>query len=167
MNEESLELDLDLGNDENINNRSQERIKDLSSKVRDTATERDEARAAAEAAKEAQLAAEKKAEFLESFSEIASKYPNSAEYKAQIEERVQKGYSIEDAAISVLASEGKYTPPEPEGPIVDSQVGGSAPTVLPSGDGRNAGELTQAERRSLLIEADKRGEVSEILKRGL
>lgn len=164
--EESLELDLELGNDENINNRAEKRINDLSSKVMSTAKERDDAKAATEAAEAKASAAEKRAEFLESFSDVATKYPGSAEYKAQIEERVQKGYSIEDAAVAVLASEGKFVPPEPAAPAAESPVGGSAPTVLPN-DGRTASEMTQEERRNMLIEADKRGEVAQVLQRGL
>lgn len=166
MQDESLELDLELDNDENINNRANKRINDLSSKVMSAAKERDDAKAATEAAEAKASAAEKRAEFLESFSDVATKYPGSTEYKAQIEERVQKGYSIEDAAVSVLASEGKFVAPEPVQAPVDSPAGGSAPTVIPS-DGRTAGEMTQEERRAQLLEADKRGEVAQILQRGL
>ncbi len=159
---EELDLDLDLEGDPNIN-KTEERIKNLSSKVRDASKERDEAKAAAEASEQARIAAEKKAEFLESFSDVSSKYPGATEFKSQIEERVQKGYSIEDAAVAVLASEGKFTPQQQNiAPVTAGTMGGSAPVTV-TGDSRPYSDMSREEKRAALIEADSRGELRQIL----
>lgn len=163
--DESLELDLDLGEDENINNRSQERIKNLSSKVKEAAGERDAAKAAAEAAETGRLDAEKKLSFLESFSDVSTKHPGATEYREAIQEKVLSGYTVEDATVAVLAAEGKYTPPAVEVPA-ENVAGGSAPIQL-TGENKTVAEMSQEERRAQLVEADKRGEISQILQRGL
>lgn len=159
---DELDLDLDLDEDQNIN-KTEERIKNLSSKVRDASKERDEAKAAAEAAEAAREAAEKRAQFLESFSEVANKYPGAAEFKTQIEERTQKGYSLEDAAVAALAEAGKFTPQQQEvAPITTGTMGGSAPVSI-TGDSRPYSEMSREEKRAALIEADQRGELRQIL----
>lgn len=165
MNEESLELDLDLDGNENIN-KSEERIRNLSSKVRDTAKERDEAKAAQEMSEAARLAAEKKAEFLESFATVSATQPGAVEFKDAIQEKVLAGYTVEDATAAVLVAEGKYTPPAVETPV-EQAAGGSASNPPLQGAEKPVGEMSQEERRAQLIEADKRGEVSQILQRGL
>ncbi len=164
---DELELDLDIQNDENLNNRANERITSLSSKVKETAKERDDAKAAAQAADEARQAAEKKMEFLESFTNVAAKYPNASEYREAIQEKVMSGYTVEDAAAAVLVAEGKYTPPAEVSAPIESPAGGSAATALPQGDGRSPYEMTQEERRQALLDADKRGEVAQAIERGL
>lgn len=72
------ELELDLTEDEPIN-KTEERIKNLSSKAKTFAEERDQARAAAEAAEAARVAAEKERDFFASFSDQAAKYPAASE----------------------------------------------------------------------------------------
>lgn len=166
MNDESLELDLGSDEDENLNNRAESRIKDLSSKVRDTAKERDTERQGREEAEAKASAAEKKAEFLESFATVSANQPNAVEFKDAIQEKVLAGYSIEDATAAVLVAEGKYTPPPIE-MSVEQAAGGSASNPPLQGAEKPVGEMSQEERRSQLIEADKRGEVAQILQRGL
>lgn len=158
---EELDLDLDL-EEEPIINKTEERIKNLSSKVRDAAKERDEERAAKEAADARADAAEKRAEFLESFSEVATKYPGASEFKAQIEERTQKGYSLEDAAVAALAEAGRFTPQQNVAPITAGTMGGSAPVSI-TGEGRPYSEMSRDEKRAILMEADRTGELKQIL----
>lgn len=157
--------DLDV-NGEPIINPVEERIKSLSGKVKSTAEERDAARAAEEAAKTAQAAAEKERDFYASFSDSAVKYPGASEYKDKIKEKVLAGYSVEDATVSVLNSEGKLV--AASGPATDTRTvevvgqaaGGSAVNQLPDGGTKTPQEMTQAERRQALIDAEKRGEIS-------
>lgn len=162
--DDSLELDLDL-EDQNLNNPVQERIQKLNSKLKaqgqETASER-EARIAAEARAEA---AEKKADFLDAFSGLASKYPGATEHKDAIQEKVLGGYSVEDATVSVLNAEGKLMPQAEIAPQADSPLGGSAANPTFSTDQKSVNEMTREEKRAALLEADKRGEVAEALKR--
>lgn len=152
--------DLDLNTDDSIN-RTQKRITDLSTKVADTAAERDAANAKAAEQETARLAAEKERDFYASFTDTAAKYPNALEYKDKIKEKVMSGYSAEDAAVAVLASEGKFTmstppvaPPAPAG-------GGSAVNNLPiGGANKSVAEMTRNEKRDALLEAQKRGDIS-------
>lgn len=156
------ELELDLIEDENIN-KTEERIKNLSSKVRNTAQERDEAKRLAEEADAKALAAEKKVEFLEKFSDVASKYEGSTEYRDKVWDKVNTGYALEDAVVSVLNAEGKLPAQSAPQPIVESAGGGSASTVIPSGD-RSIGDMTQEEKRQRLIEASESGELAQVIK---
>ena len=155
------ELELDLSNeDENIN-KTEERIKNLSSKVKTTAQERDAERAAREEAEAKAQAAERKVEFLDKFTDVSTKYQGAAEYKDKIFEKVNSGYSLEDAAVSVLNAEGKFAPQM--APIVESAGGGSAATILPSGD-RDVSEMSKDEIRSKLIEASESGELAQVIR---
>lgn len=157
------ELDLDLTPEEQNINRTEARIKDLSSKVREKASEAEAAKEAAQKAEEAREAAEKRAEFLENFSNVSAKYPDATEYKADIEAKVQAGYSLEDAAVAVLASQGKFTPQVEQ--VQQSQAaGGSAPTEIPVYADKPIGEMSREEMRNALIEADRNGELRKVLK---
>lgn len=160
---EELELDLDLDEDPNIN-RTEERIRKLSSKVKEqageTATEREQRIVAEERAEKA----EKRAEFLDGFTGLASKYPNATEHRDAIQEKVLAGYSIEDATVSVLAAEGQFVPQTQASPPTDSPLGGSAVTASLSGDQKSVPEMSREEKREALLEADKRGEIAEFLK---
>lgn len=161
--DESLELDLDL-NDEPVVNKTEERIKNLSSKAKTFATERDEAKAAAEAAQARAEAAEKERDFFANFSKESVKYPAASEHMDAIKEKVMAGYSVEDATVSVLNAEGKLTPQAQEVPAdTGTALGGSATTPPLSGESKPVGEMTQEERRAALIEADRRGELRPII----
>lgn len=159
---EDLELDLDL-EDPNIN-RTEERIKKLSSTVRTVATERDEANAKAETEATARLAAEKERDFYASFSTNTSKFPAASEHIDAIKEKVLAGYSVEDATVSVLNAEGKLMPQAEIAPNVDSGIGGSAATPSLNTADKPVGEMSREEKRTALLEADKRGEVAEALR---
>jgi hypothetical protein len=156
------EFELDLEGSEDIN-KTELRIKNLSSKVRETSTERDEAKKSAEEAEARALAAEKKVEFLGSFTDISAKYHGASEYRDAIETKVQAGYSVEDATVSVLNAEGKLTQPQSD-PQPITAGGGSAATILTDTSQRSVGEMTQAERREALLNPEIQGELEAILR---
>lgn len=131
-------------------NKAEERIKSLNSKVIATSTERDEA-----LAKAATL--EKENAFLASFSDMAVKYPTASEFRDQIKEKVMSGYTAEDATVSVLNSQGKLIPQPPAPPA--PAAGGSASNILPGTGTKSVKEMSQAERREAIIEAEKRGDI--------
>ncbi len=136
--------------------RSDNRFKDLSEKVETTAKERDEATAKAEAA-------QKEVEFYKGFSKVSSKYEGAADYQDKILEKVNSGYDLEDATISVLAKAGKFTAPQVQR---QSPAGGSAPTAIQSGDEKPISEMTRAEKRAALEEAERQdpGSLSKLLR---
>lgn len=153
---EDNELDLDLNDNNEEITRKDNRIKSLSDKVKLTAEERDEkARLLQE--KEDQLASiSKERDFLKNFSGISSKYQGATEYQDKIFEKVNSGYDIEDATISILAKEGKYTPTQAPAQR-EIVAGGSASTSMPN-ENKSLKEMSSDELRNELLEAEKRGE---------
>lgn len=159
---DELQFDLEeLDNDINNQNRVEKRIKDLSQSVKTTSEERDAERAKAQEAETARLAAEKERDFFKDFSAVSAKYPGASEYQDDIMKKVvETGYSLEDAAITTLAAQGKLNiaPPPPEREMA---AGGSASNQLQAKSGsKSIGEMTQEERKSALMEAEKRGDIS-------
>src|SRR5258708_25430435 len=147
MEDENLTIDdeQEIQEEEKKPARSDNRFKDLSDKVETAAKERDEAKAIAETA-------QKEVEFYKGFSKVSSKYEGAGDYQDKILEKVNAGYDLEDATISVLAKAGKLTnAPEPR----ESPAGGSATTAMKSGDEKPLGEMTQAEKRAALIQSDE------------
>ena len=157
MAEENIDnLDLDLETlDQEIErkNKVEERIKDLSSKVKLTADERDE-----QVKLNAELSAlntslTKENQFLSSFTDISAKYPNAHEYRDQIKEKVLAGYDPEDATLAVLGKEGKLG--ITVAPItVENPAGGSATVTLASGEKR-VGDMTPEELKAALTDSLK------------
>ncbi len=122
-------------------NRVEERIIDLSGKVKTEA----EGRAAAEARA---TVAERKAAFAEGFVDIVTANPAAKEFKADIQAKVDAGLSVEDATYAVLGKAGKL------GSTIQTQpqaevAGGSAATSPQSGV-KTPGDMTQEERRAEL-----------------
>ena len=106
--DEDLNLDLDLiENDAEKNLKVKNRFQQLSEKVIITSKERDDANSKAKAAEDARMAAEKERDFHKGFSKISAQHPEAINYQDQILERVNKGYDPEEAALAVLAKEGK------------------------------------------------------------
>ena len=145
------ELDLDLDNeDENIkNNKVERRIKDLSEKVKLTSEERDELAQAKVKAEEERDIANKERDFFKDFSTSASKYQGATEYQDKIWEKVKLGYTVEDATVSVLNAEGKFTPTAQES-SKESPAGGSATNSMKGDGDKTVSEMTQAEKREEL-----------------
>ena len=157
MADEELNLDISTPEEEQENN-VEKRIKDLSGKVKLTAEERDVAKAESEKSKAEAETARKDAEFYKNFNTSAAKYQGAGEFQDKIREKVMAGYDIEDAMVSVLNKEGKFTP-SPAAPIPPkSPVGGSAPTTVKA-DIKPLNEMSRDEMRAALVEAEKRGDL--------
>ena len=137
-------------------NKIEKRIKDLSEKVKLTAEERDATKRKIEEEMARTANLQKEVEFLNSFGDQLSKHPEASQFRDKIKEKVLKGYSIEDATISTLATEGKS-----KEPIVDNPAGGSAAVNQPlTGGQKTVSEMTRDEKRTKLIEAEQRGDIS-------
>ena len=152
-------LDLEqLDNEIESTSKVEKRIKDLSEKVRLTAEERDAEKRKAEEESAKTSGLQKEVEFLNSFGDQLSKHPEASPFRDKIKEKVLKGYSIEDATISTLASEGKLTQAEVQ---VDNVAGGSATVNQPiTGEQKKVSEMSRDEKRAKLIEAEQRGDIS-------
>ncbi len=136
------------------------RYQQLSDKVKLNAQEKEQAQALAKTEAEAKLKAEKERDFYKDFSAKASKYPGASDYQDKILEKVNAGYSTEDAMVSVLNAEGKLTPaPAPRPQNIE---GGSAPTAM-LGD-KDVSQMSTSEKFAALQELDKSGELSRALR---
>jgi len=154
------ELDLDqIDRELEKENKVEKRIKDLSDKVKMTSNERDEFQRLSDQKDTENATLKKENEFLGSFGDVLGKHPEAASYRDQIKEKVLKGYSVEDATVSTLASEGKLNVPRREAQI-ESPVGGSASTQYQTGGEKPLSQLTQSEKKAKLLEAEARGDLS-------
>lgn len=140
-------------------NRVEKRIKDLSDKVKLTAGERDELKRLADQKDAENASLKRDNDFLNSFGDVLGKHPEASSYRDAIREKVLKGYSVEDATVSTLASEGKLSFPKKE-VKVDNVAGGSAVNQQVSGGEKPISELSREEKRARLMEAETRGEIS-------
>lgn len=120
-------------------NKINKRINELSGKIKLTSQERDELATA-------KTAVEQERDFYKDFSQTSAKYPQANEYQDKILEKVKSGYTVEDATVSVLNTEGKLIPQREDTEIV---AGGSATIQTPDGD-KSTGDMTQEERRKIL-----------------
>lgn len=121
--------------------RAEERITQLSDKVRQEA----EGRTAAEAKA---TEADRRAAFAEGFVDIVATNPEAKDFKADIQAKVMAGYSVQDATFAVLGAAGKFgTNPTPSSP-----AGGSATTTIPQGGDKPVSEMTRDEMREKLAE---------------
>lgn len=119
----------------------QERITDLSGKLKTEGIRADAA--VAEAA-----GANKRADFAEGFVDMVTAYPAAKEFKADIQSKVMSGYTVEDATLAVLGKAGKLADAPRMEPIV---AGGSASTVVPQDSGtKSVQEMSTAEKRDAL-----------------
>lgn len=143
---------------------AEQRIKDLSAKVKLTSTERDELKAAKEQSDAEKAAALKEVEFYKGFNTMTSKYQGAGEFQDKIKEKVMAGYDMEDATVSILNREGKLNSPisEPARPK-DSPAGGSAATTLRSNE-KTFSEMDRSERRQALADLEREdGSISRLL----
>src|SRR4051812_38698480 len=101
----------------------QERITQLSDKVKTTAAERDEAVSKAQAA-------EKERDFYQGFSDIVSTTPAAKDHKDEILAKVKAGLSVQDATYAILGAAGKLGGAKAPDPV--NPAGGSAPTQIPN-----------------------------------
>ena len=152
------ELDLELNEDEQENiNKVEKRIKSLSEKVKLTSEERDE-KAKLLTERDGQLAnTSKERDFYKGFNQVSAKYPSASEYQDKILEKVNAGYDVEDATISILAKEGKYNPTQPK-TEVERAAGGSAAIAMKGNDDKTPEKMSQYERRAALLDFEAKGE---------
>lgn len=141
--ESTEEIEVEEAKVDKPEERKDKRFTDLSEKVRTASEERD--------------LANKRAEFAEGFVDVALKYQGAEEYKEQIKEKVLNGYTIEDAALTVLAGEGKL-----KGAPKPTIAGGSATTTPPSGEEKPLAEIPIDEKRELLLKAEQEGDLSRV-----
>ena len=156
--QEEIEQDTeDVQLDEEIQQESkvEKRIKQLSNKVKLTSQERDELTKVKQKLEVERDTAKKEVEFYSAFSNTTDKYPNAKEYKDKIKEKVLAGYSVEDAAVAVLAKEGKLTMPQ----IIENPAGGSATNLPMTGESKPLNEMTREEKRAEVLKAMDRGEI--------
>jgi hypothetical protein len=159
MSEEEQLLDLETDDQQQKDaNRTEQRLRMLNSEKAKLAADKEELAKAKVEAEAKTAAALKDADFYKNFSTVSSKYTGASEYQDKIREKVNAGYDLEDATISILAKEGKYAP---QAPVVtkESPIGGSAVNTFKAGGDRTIAEMTQAERRAQLVEAEKRGDL--------
>ena len=156
---DELELDLDqLEQNIEIRNKVEQRIKDLSKKVKLTSDERDELAKAKTQLEEDKAIISKERDFYMSFSDSVGKYPDAKDFKEKIKEKVLAGYDVEDATISVLTREGKLN--QAPAPVEKEKVaGGSAPNQI-KGGAKPLSEMTREEKRAALVDAEARGDIS-------
>ena len=158
--ENNTDLDLNLDDLDQIqaNEERKLQVKDrfakLSEKMTLTAKEKEEAEAKAKTEAEARLKAERERDFFKDFSQVSSKYPGATEYQEQILEKVNSGYSAEDAAISILAKEGKLQS-QPTRP--DNIAGGSASTTITDTGEKKIEDMSSDEKRDALLQLEKEG----------
>lgn len=157
MADETLDLE-QLDKEIESENRVEKRIKDLSEKVRLAAEERDAVKRKAEEEAQKALNLQKEVEFLNSFGDQLSKHPEASQFREAIKEKVLKGYSVEDATVATLASQGKFT--QRAEVTIDNVAGGSASVTQPvTGGQKQISEMTRDEKRAKLLEAEQRGEI--------
>ena len=162
-NNDTVDLDLDeLDRDINNTNKVEERIRNLTKREKAALKEKEEAEARAQALEAEKANLEKEKDFLSSFTDVQTKFPGAAEHKDAIWEKVQSGYTVEDAAL-VVAEANKSEEPEAEEKAPakpESPAGGSATTVPTAIGEKSIDEMTRDEKLAALKEAEQKGELS-------
>jgi hypothetical protein len=155
--DDELDLNLEEDTSREIINRRDKKINSLSEKLGNTEKEKAELAKAKEEAEAKAQAAQKDADFFKGFNSISSKYQGAGEYQDQIREKVMSGYDMEDAAISILAKEGKYQPLQPEARR-EMAAGGSASIGINQQADKPLNSMSREEMRSQLQELESKGE---------
>lgn len=145
--------------EKDINNKNvvEDRIRNLANSKKE-AEDKLQAEAKGRAEAEAKLASlEKETSFLNSFTDINTKFPTASEYKDKIKEKVMtSGYSVEDATISILHAEGKLNATQAPR---ENVAGGSAPNQITNQPTKTVKDMSSNERWDALREAERRGDI--------
>ena len=157
VQEEDIQEDIQLDDDIQQESKVEKRIRQLSNKVKLTSKERDELANGKKNLETERDTAKKEVEFYSAFSDTTDKYPNAKEFKDKIKEKVLAGYSVEDAAVAVLAKEGKLTMPQP---TPDNPAGGSATNLPNTGEPKPLKDMSLEEKRAEVIKAVDKGDIS-------
>lgn len=141
-----------MADDSKLNepNPVEDRIKDLSSKVKTASDERDaeKTRADTEMAKATELTRER--DFYQGFTDVVATNPAAKDHKDDILAKVKSGYTVKDATWAVLGEAGKLGQMKTE----EKQVtGGSATTTITQNSQKSPSEMTQEERRAALADS--------------
>lgn len=160
MAETMDDLNLDeLEKDITSKNAVEDRIRTLHAGKKEAEDARTQAETKAKEAEDKLKVMEKETQFLSSFADSVSKpdFQGATEYKDKIKEKFNSGYSLEDAIITTLHSEGKFTP----SPVIErvENVGGGSASIQITNSNKTSGQMTQAERLEALKEAEKRGDL--------
>src|SRR3990167_7001633 len=153
--QEDIQEDVQLDDDVQQESKVEKRIKQLSNKVKLTSNERDELAKAKKGLEAERDTAKKEVEFYSAFSDTTDKYPNAKEFKDKIKEKVLAGYSVEDAAVAVLAKEGKLASTQTN----DNPAGGSATNLPGQGEPKTLKDMSLEEKRAEVIKAVDRGDI--------
>lgn len=129
----------------NNETRTNQRINELSEKVKLTSQERDEKDSLLKesATKIAELEREKS--FSDGFADIIGTHAAAKDHKDEIKAKVLAGYSVEDATYAVLGKAGKLGAPQAQ-----PQVAGGSATTAPSPSQKTVSEMSLAEKREAL-----------------
>ncbi len=139
-------------------NQSVEEKNPLEERMRNLVSDKKVAEEKATALENEKVSLAKERDFYASFSDSIAKYPSAPEYKDKIKEKVMSGYSVEDATISILHSEGKLIPTSQ--PIQRENVsGGSAPNQITNNQEKTVKQMSSPERWEALREAERRGDI--------
>lgn len=130
----------------NTDTRSQQRINELSEKVKLTSQERDEKDKILKEQGEKIATLEKENTFNSGFADVLGIHSAAKDHKEEIKDKVMKGYSVEDATFAVLGKAGKLGAPQEQVQV----AGGSADTTVTQEANKTPQTMTQAERRSKL-----------------
>lgn len=153
------DLDLDLETEEQKINRNEQRFTKILSEKATITTEKEAEKARADKAEAEKQAALKEVDFFKNFTQVTSKYTGATEYQDQIREKVMAGYTMEDATVSILAKEGKYTPQVAAPLPKESPAGGSAVNTITGSGDKPVAEMTRDEKLSQLKDAEARGDL--------
>lgn len=139
--------------------KTKNRFETLSEKVILTSKEKDVAEDKAKAESDRASKAEKERDFYKDFSKISVKYPQANDHQDKILEKVNAGYSMKDATISVLDDAGQLMPITAGTQTIrpSNIAGGSAANSMIDYGDKSPGEMTQDERRNALMQAEKEG----------
>lgn len=129
---------------------AQQRITQLSEKVRLTAEERDEQSRLLSEESTKRISAEKERDFYQGFSDVVTTHPAAKDHKDDILAKVKSGYTVQDATFAVLGAANKLGPAQAPQPMAGQVAGGSASTTPPQGGVKSVSEMSQAERREAL-----------------
>lgn len=131
----------------NNETRTNQRINELSEKVKLTSQERDELKTSL-GDRDTKIAnLEKENAFNSGFSDILGTHTAAKDHKDEIKAKVLAGYTVEDATYAVLGKAGKLNGAAP----VQTQVaGGSADTAVSTTSTKTPTEMSLSEKRAQL-----------------
>lgn len=143
-----------------VKNKVEERIKNLSEKVRLTSEERDNLAKLKQDLEIERDTAIKEKNFYANFADSVSKYPEAAQFKDKIREKVLAGYDPEDATLAILAREGKLSQKQEAVVERESPAGGSASTNVPISGSKPVKDMSRDEKRAALLDLESNGELN-------